>query len=123
DVDHKIHVVQQDPLSLVVTLNVRRAQTRPGESLLYLIRDGLYLPRVATARNYKIVGEDGGVAVHLQQGEIFGLFFLGGADRLGHPLPQLCSLSICHSVARYECSRFDACLMLCRSQPCTAPAS
>lgn len=66
--DHEIHIVQQDPLGLVVALNVGRMQARLRESLLYLIRDGLNLPGVATAGDYKIIGEGWGVAVHLEDG-------------------------------------------------------
>ena len=64
--NYKIDVIEQYPLRLVVTFNVRRPFPSAAESLLYLIRDGLNLPRVATRADDKIIGEGAGCFVQLQ---------------------------------------------------------
>ena len=83
--DHEINVVQQYPLSLAVPFHVRRSQPGLPESLLYLIGDGLNLPRVATGANNKKIGEPAGGLIELQNGQIFGLFRLAR----GHCLADL----------------------------------
>jgi hypothetical protein len=88
-VDYEIHVIEQHPLRLAVAFHMGGMETHAGESLLYFIRDGLDLPRVATAGNDKIIGERRRLSVHLQDGEILCLFRLGGADCLRYSLPQL----------------------------------
>src|SRR5919198_5777157 len=87
--DHKIHVVEQYPLGLTVPFDMSGVQPHARESLLYLIRDGLDLARVATADDDKIISEGGGFLVHLQDSDVFRLLRLGGADCLRYPLPQL----------------------------------
>jgi len=83
DVDHEIHIVQQDPLRLFVALDMGGLQPGAGESLLYLIRDGLNLPRVATGANNEIIGEAAGGFVQLEHSEILGFLFLGGRQGIG----------------------------------------
>jgi len=51
-----------------------------SESLLYLIRDGLNLPRVATRADEKVISKRPGGLIHLQDGDVFGLLGLGGLD-------------------------------------------
>ena len=75
--NHEVNVVQQYPVGLVVALDVGRADSGLSESLLYLIRDGLNLPRVATRADDKIIGERPGGLVHFQDGDVFGLFGFG----------------------------------------------
>ena len=75
--NHKIHVVQKHPLSLVIAFHVGRADPGFPESLLYLIRDGLNLSGVATRADDKIIGKRPGSLVHLQDSDIFGLFGFG----------------------------------------------
>jgi len=81
-VDHEVNVIEQHPLRLVVALDVGGADSGFPESLLYLIRDGLNLPRVATRADDKVVGERPGGLVHLQDGDVFGLFGFGRLYRV-----------------------------------------
>ncbi len=90
--DDEIYVVQQNPFGLVVALDVRGPHPVPGESLLYLIGDGLNLSRVAAATDNKVIGEGAGGLVHLENSQIFGLFRLTSFDRLGHLAPDIRSL-------------------------------
>ena len=59
-------------------------RTDPGfpESLLYLIRDGLNLPRVATRADDEVIGERAGGLIHLQDGDVFGFLGFGGLNRI-----------------------------------------
>lgn len=75
--NHEIHVIQKHPLSLVIALDVGRADPGFPESLLYLIRDGLNLSGVATRADDKIIGKRPGGLVHLQDSNILGLFGFG----------------------------------------------
>jgi hypothetical protein len=81
--DHEVHVIQQDPLGLLVALDVRGPESGAGESLLYLIRDGLNLSGVATGADDEIIGEAAGRLVELEQGDVLRLFFLGGGNDIG----------------------------------------
>ena len=67
NVNDKIHVVQQDPLGLVVALDMRGLLPDRGELLVYLIGDGLELPGVATGTNNKIIGKPTGALVELAE--------------------------------------------------------
>ena len=78
--DYEIHVIEQDPIGLAVPLDVGRVETRLRESLLYLIRDGLDLARVATAANNKVVGKPGGSLVQFENGDVASLLGFGGGD-------------------------------------------
>jgi hypothetical protein len=81
-VNHEVNVIQQHPLGLVVALDMSRADSGLPESLLYLIRDGLNLPRVATRADDKVVGERPGGLIHLQDGDVFGLLGFGRVYRV-----------------------------------------
>lgn len=81
--DHEVHVVQQHPLRLLIALDMSGPQPGAGESLLYFIRDGLNLPRVATGADDEIIGEAAGRLVQLEHGEVFGFLFLGGGHGIG----------------------------------------
>jgi hypothetical protein len=83
-VDDEIHVVEQNPLRLLVALHVGGTQTRSRESLLYLIGDGLNLPGVATGADDKKISKPAGGLVELEHGDVFRLFFLGGGDGVHH---------------------------------------
>ncbi len=74
----KIHVIQQDPLGLVVPFRVGRTQASLCESLLYLIRDGLNLPRVATRADDKIVGKAAVRLVEFERGNVSRLLLFAG---------------------------------------------
>jgi hypothetical protein len=80
-VDYKIDVIEQHPLRLVVALNVRRPFSRATESLLYLIRDGLNLPRVATRADDKKICERAGRFVQLKNRQVFGFFVFARVNR------------------------------------------
>jgi hypothetical protein len=45
---HEVHIIQKYPLSLMVAFDMSGSDPGLTESLLNFIRDGLYLPRVAT---------------------------------------------------------------------------
>jgi hypothetical protein len=85
--DYEIHIVKQHPVGLVITLDVRRPQAFPRESLLYLIRDGLNLPRVATAANDEKVGKAAGGFVEFEQSDIGGLLGFTGVQHVQEPDP------------------------------------
>ncbi len=80
--NYEVNVVQQHPVSLVVALDMGGMDSGLPESLLYLIRDGLNLPRVATRADEKVIGERPGGLVHLQDGDVFGLFGFGRLYRV-----------------------------------------
>ena len=80
--NYKVNVVQQYPVGLLVALDVGRVDPGLSESLLYLIRDGLNLPGVATRADDKVIGERPGGFVHLQDGDVFGLFGFGRLYRV-----------------------------------------
>lgn len=85
--NHEVNVVQQHPVGLVIALDMGGTDSGLPESLLYLIRDGLNLPGVATRADDKIIGECPGGFVHLQDSDVFGLFGFGRLYRveyLGH---------------------------------------
>ena len=85
--NHEVHVVQQDPVGLAVPFDVFRVETGLRESLLYLIRDGLNLPRVATRTDDEVIGECSGGLIHLQNRDFLGLFGFGclySFQQLGH---------------------------------------
>ena len=87
--NHEVNVIQQHPVGLLVPLDIGGADSGLPESLLYLIRDGLNLPRVATRADDKVIGERPGGLVHLQDGDVFGLLCFGRVYRveyLGHSL-------------------------------------
>jgi hypothetical protein len=80
-VDHEVNIVQQHPLSLLVALDRVGMDSGLPESLLYLIRDGLNLPWVATRTDDEVIGECSGGLVHLQYGDVFGLLGLSRVYR------------------------------------------
>jgi hypothetical protein len=73
----EVHVIQQYPVGLAVSLDMGRTDSGLPESLLYLIRDGLNLPRVATRADDKVISERPGGLIHLQNGDVFGLLGFG----------------------------------------------
>jgi len=64
-VNHEVRVVQQYPVGLAIALDVGRADPALRESLLYLIRDGLNLPRVATRADDEVIGKGPRCLIHL----------------------------------------------------------
>ena len=62
---YKIDVIEQHPFGLFVAFDVGRSGAGLPESLLYLIGDGLNLPRVATGANNKKIGKPAGGLVEL----------------------------------------------------------
>ena len=80
--NHKVHVVQQHPVGLVIALDMGGADSGLSESLLYLIRDGLNLSGVATRADDKVISERPGGLIHLQDGDVFGLFGFGRLYRV-----------------------------------------
>jgi hypothetical protein len=81
-VDHEVHVIEQHPLRLPVAFHVRRLHPSVCKSLLYLIRDGLNLPRVAAGTNDEIVGKRPAVLPQLQNRDIGGFFGFAGLQGL-----------------------------------------
>lgn len=80
--NHEVDVIQQYPVSLLVALDVGGADSVLPESLLYLIRDGLNLPGVATRTDDKVISKRPRGLVHLQNGDVFGLFGFGRLYRV-----------------------------------------
>ena len=85
--NHEVRVIQQYPVGLAIALDMGRADTAFRESLLYLIRDGLNLPRVATRADDEVIRKGTGGLIHLQNGDFFGLLGFGCVHclkQLGH---------------------------------------
>ncbi len=80
--DYEIHIVEQDPLGLVVALNARRPHALIAKRLLHIVSDSLYLARICSGTNHKVIGKGAGVLVHFQNSQIFALFALNCAHRL-----------------------------------------
>ena len=83
----EVHIVQQHPVGLLIALDRSGTDSSLPESLLYLIRDGLNLPRVATGADNKEIGKRSGGLIHLQYGDFVGLLGFGcldGFQQLGH---------------------------------------
>lgn len=91
--DYEINVVQQDPLGLLIALNVSGPEAGVRESLLYLIRDGLNLPGVATGADDEVIGKTARCLIQFEDGEVLGLLFLGGGNGIGDLLLQFGFLS------------------------------
>ena len=76
--NHEVNVIQQHPLGLVIALDMSGTDSGLPESLLYLIRDGLNLPRVATRADNEVIGKCPGSLIHLQDGDVLGFLGLSG---------------------------------------------
>lgn len=116
--DDVVHVVEKDPLGQIVALAMIGIGPHLRESLLNLIRDGLNLPRVATAAQKKIVGEGTGFFRKLQNSHVVCLFRLGGLKGRNH---LLLNVVLCHqsSVRSVHCNSaaFNQCFFLCSRPP------
>jgi len=83
-VNYKIYIIEQHPLRLLVAFDIRRPLTGTAESLLYLIRDGLNLPRVATRADNKEICERAGILVQFQNCDVFGFLIFAGVNGFEH---------------------------------------
>jgi hypothetical protein len=85
-VDYKIHIIDQHPFGLGITLDVRRAQAGLLQAQLDFIGNGLHLPRIGSAAKHKVVGKRSRPFFHFQDAEFFGLFFQAGLNGGGNLL-------------------------------------
>jgi hypothetical protein len=65
-VNHEIDVVDQDPLSLPVALDLSRPQPGSLQTQLHFVGYGLNLPRIRAAAQDKIVGKSPRPFVHFK---------------------------------------------------------
>src|SRR5215510_8917690 len=82
-VDHEIYVVEEHPLRLAVTLNVRGIKTLAFKTEFYLVGDRLDLPRIDAAAYHEIVRECARTLFEFEEGEFFSFLVLAGGDRFG----------------------------------------
>ena len=78
--NHEIHVVEQHPFRLLVTLHMSRMQARFVQSLLDLVGDRLNLAWIRATADHKVIGEGARSFFQLKYGDFFGLLFLACAD-------------------------------------------
>src|SRR5258707_14639675 len=100
NVDYEIHIVQKDPLGLVVALKVGWTHALLAQRFLNIVSDGLYLARICSGANYKIIGKGAGILVHFKNGQIFALFVLNCTHRwrnLPPPFLDHSFLSLLHT--------------------------
>ena len=55
--DNKIHVVDQNPIGLVIALHLIGGRARFLQAQLYLVGDGLNLPGILAGTDEEVVGE------------------------------------------------------------------
>src|SRR5579864_3765276 len=79
-VNDKVDVVEQNPLSLFVSLDIVGAEACGLKAEFDLVGDGLNLPRVGTAAQNKVVGKRARAFLHFQNGELFGFFLEAGVN-------------------------------------------
>ena len=70
---HKIHIIQQHPLCLLVAFHVVHAHTLFFEARLDFIRNSLHLPRIGSAAHYKVVGKRPRPLFQLKNGDFLRL--------------------------------------------------
>jgi hypothetical protein len=80
---HKIHVIEQHPLGLLVTLDVSRPQPGPFQAQFHFVRNGLDLAGIGPAAHYEVVGERSRPFFQFQYGDFFRLLFQAGTDGFG----------------------------------------
>lgn len=84
--DHEIDIVDQDPLGVVVALDIVGTDPHLFQAHFDLVRDGLHLPRIRSATQHKVVGKR--PFFHFQDAELFGLLFEAGLNGGGDLLLQ-----------------------------------
>lgn len=77
--DQEVAVIAQHPLALFIAFDARRQFSAPFELLAYFVGDGLILARVRARADHKIIGKAGD-AGEIQNSDVGGLLFLGGAN-------------------------------------------
>lgn len=77
---HKIAVVEQNPIRILVALNAHRAQALFLEVALHGICDGLYLATICTGADDEVVGE-GADGANMEHFQIHGFTTVRGLNR------------------------------------------
>jgi hypothetical protein len=76
--DYEIDVIQQHPLRLLITFNMRRVLAGALKPQLDLFGNGLDLPGVAPAAHHKIIGEGPRILFQFENRDLFGFLVLRG---------------------------------------------
>jgi len=95
-VNHKVNVVQQYPLSLVVSFETIRAQTHLREVAVHFVGDSLNLAGIRSRADDKIIRKRTRSPIHLQDGNVFTFLTFYCLNDLGH-LPPGSILCLAHS--------------------------
>ena len=83
DVDYEVYVIEQDPFGLAVAFRVCGVKAGALQAEFDFVGDGLDLARIGAAADNEVVGESSGTLFKLEDGDLFGLFFLTGGDGFG----------------------------------------
>src|ERR1039457_4582703 len=78
--DDEIHVIEQHPLRLLVSLGVSHAQAECLQALVHRVGNSLDLPRIGPAAHHKVVGEGSRIFLQFKNRDIISLFVLAGED-------------------------------------------
>ena len=78
--DHEVHIVQQNPLRLVITFNVRVVVPLLLQANFHLVGDGLNLPGIGATAHNEVIGKGARSLFQFQDRNVLRLFFLAGAD-------------------------------------------
>ena len=80
--DDEIHIVEQHPLRLLVTLGMGDAEAQGLEALVDGIGDSLDLALIRAAAHHKEVSECSGLLFEFEDRDVVRLFVLAGENRL-----------------------------------------
>jgi len=74
----EVHIIEQHPLRLSVTLGMRDSKSKRFQPLVYCVGNGLYLPGIGSTAHHKVIGEGSRIFFQFENGDIFSLFVLAG---------------------------------------------
>jgi hypothetical protein len=78
--DDEIHIIQQHPFCLLVTLAVCDALSKLFQALVHGVCNRLNLSRIGPAAHHKIICESSGALFEFENGEFLCLSFLAGEN-------------------------------------------
>jgi len=76
--DHKIYVIEQHPLRLLIPLNLIGTKAVLFQPQFHFVRNSLHLPRIAPAAHHEVIGKGAGPLLQFEYGNFFCLFFQAG---------------------------------------------
>ena len=90
----EVHVINQNPLCLVVAFDVSCSQPRFLQAQLHLIGNRLHLTRIGPVAQHKVVCESSRPLFHFEDAEFFGFLVEAGLNSSSNLLVQF---SLLHS--------------------------